>query len=274
MKQKLSLREVQLFSLEILLDVHRFCEQEGIPYSLASGTMLGAVRHQGFIPWDDDVDVFMLRPDYDRFVASYKSDKFELLTMDNDKDYFLAYAHVVDKQRTVITYNYDPFYRKKCGVKIDIFPLESVSDDSAEFDEQYSRGQDIWNRFMNARKAFWRFSVHKSLAWNLRLLKRKILTHNGKDVFRLNKMVDENARKYPFGSTKYVGLMCVPFPRAKQRHLLDDFSETVLMDFEGHKLHVAKGYKNILLTAFGPDYMELPPVEKRKGTHLMSIYWQ
>ena len=103
-KKQLTLRDVQMVSLEILLDVHEFCMKNGIRYFMSGGTLLGAVRHKGFIPWDDDVDIFMLRPDYDRFVASYHSDRYVLLTMENDKDYFLPYAHVADMERTVIEY--------------------------------------------------------------------------------------------------------------------------------------------------------------------------
>lgn len=274
MRKQLTLKEIQKESLEILLDVHDFCCKNQIRYFLGGGTLLGAARHHGFIPWDDDIDVFMLRPDYDRFVSSYQSDRYRLLTMDNDKDYFLAYAHVVDMDKTVIDYNYDPFYRKSCGIKIDIFPLESVSDDEAAFDEQYAEGHRLWKKFVYARQAFWKFSIKKSLKWNLKLLKKKIKTRNGRTVFQLNELIDKNARKFEFGTTKHVGLVCVPLLRAKQRHLLSDFDETVMLDFEGYKLCAMKGYANVLQTAYGPDYMQIPPPEKRKGTHLMRIYYK
>ena len=273
-KRYLTLREIQEESLAILLDVHHFCEESGIRYFMAGGTLLGAARHQGFIPWDDDVDLFMLRPDYDRFIASYQSQKYHLLTMDNDPDYFLAYAHVVDMDRTVIEYNFDPFTRASSGIKIDIFPLESVPDDETAFDAQYAVGMKLWKRFNYARKALWHFSLSRPLKYNWNLLKKKIRTRNGRTLFDLNREIDANARKYPYGSSSYVGLVCVPLERAKQRHLLKHFAETVYLDFEGYKLCAPVGYKEVLTTAFGPDYMQLPPVEKRKGTHLMKVYYK
>lgn len=273
-KRRLTLQDVQKVSLEIFLDVHEFCMKNGIKYCMSGGTLLGAVRHKGFIPWDDDVDLFMLRPDYDRFISTYKSDRYVLLTMENDKDYFLPYAHVADMDQTVIEYNYDPFSRKKTGVKIDIFPLEAVSNDEREFDKQFQKGCRLWKVFARARTAFWKFSKDKSLKYNAGLLARKIVTLGGRLVFCLSHLIDKNARKYKFGTTDYVGLLSFPVPRAKQRHRLDVFADTVLLDFEGHKVCGPIKYEEFLTTAFGPDYMTPPPEDQRVGPHTMRIFYK
>ena len=82
--KEMTLRELQLFALEILKDVHQFCTQNNIKYSLYAGTLLGAIRHQGFIPWDDDIDIVMPRDDYNRFCQTYQSERFCIATRDND----------------------------------------------------------------------------------------------------------------------------------------------------------------------------------------------
>lgn len=273
MDRQLTVREIQEESLKILLDVHGFCMKNGIKYSLSGGTLLGAVRHQGFIPWDDDVDIYMLRPEYDRFLATYKSDEYVLMSMETDKDYFLPYAHVVDMRRTYMSYNYYPFYRKPCGLKIDIFPIENVSDKAADYDAQFERCLAYGKKFLYARKAYWKFSWNKSLRYRLQLLVKKIKTLNGRSVYYWCRKIDENARQYLPGSTNYLGLVCLPLARTKQRFPASDFTHTVLLPFEGHQLCAMNGYEDLLNIAFGPDYMTPPPPEKQKPVHGMEIFY-
>ena len=83
--QELTLKELQQVSLDIIKDVHSFCVNNNITYSIAYGTLIGALRHKGFIPWDDDVDIVMPRPDFERFCREYRSDKLRLIYYGNDK---------------------------------------------------------------------------------------------------------------------------------------------------------------------------------------------
>jgi len=274
MGRQLTVRDVQDESLKILLDVDAFCRQHDIMYSLSGGTLLGAVRHQGFIPWDDDVDVYMLRPDYNKFLATYTSDKYKLLSMETDKDYFLPYAHVVDMERTEIGYIDLPFYRKKCGIKIDIFPIDNVSDNPEEYDAQFQRCLDYGEKFRYARMARWRFSWYKSFRGYFRLLRKKLITLNGLTVYYWCRKIDNNAQQHPFGSTGYLGLTCLPIGRCKQRFPVSVFTHTVRLPFEGHQLCVMNGYEQVLNVAFGPDYMTPPPPEKQLPGHFMKIYYK
>ena len=99
--QELTLKDLQQVSLELLVDVHEFCVNNNIRYSIAYGTLIGALRHKGFIPWDDDVDLMMPRPDYERFCHSFCSNKFKLIYYGNDKTALAGFARVVDCNKTV-----------------------------------------------------------------------------------------------------------------------------------------------------------------------------
>ena len=125
--KRLTHKELQDFSLEILTDIADFCEKEGLKYSLAYGTLLGAIRHKGFIPWDDDIDIIMPREDYNRFRETYKNRKFIFVDSNNTPDCFIAFGRVCDTERT-ITRSYIPWHGKsiKTGVWIDVFPVDHV----------------------------------------------------------------------------------------------------------------------------------------------------
>ena len=96
MEKQLTPAEVKATMVDILSDIHHWCETNGTRYYLAFGTLLGAVRHQGFIPWDDDIDIWMPRPDYDRFLKEYRHDHFKAVWAGNTPDYPLDFAKVHD----------------------------------------------------------------------------------------------------------------------------------------------------------------------------------
>ena len=121
--QLIGINELRRIQLEVLDAVDAFCQESGIRYSLCGGTMLGAVRHKGYIPWDDDIDLMMLRTDYDRFLHSFKAVGFHLLdlsTMDTCTEQFCKVCK--DGTRMVDV----RFGRSLWGVNIDIFPIDYI----------------------------------------------------------------------------------------------------------------------------------------------------
>jgi lipopolysaccharide cholinephosphotransferase len=272
MGRQLTLKDVQSMCLDIMQDVHDFCMNSDIPYSMSGGTLLGAVRHKGFIPWDDDVDLYMLRPDYERFVSSYTSDRYLLRAMQTERGFCLPFAHVTDMKETEVTWVKAPYSRKLGGVKIDIFPIDSVSNRREEYDAQFDKCVSYEDPYYYARKALLKFSTHESFDYNFRLLKRRIRTLNGLGAIYYTRLIDKNARRYPFGSTDYVGLTCLPIARARQCFPKELFDGTVLLDFDGHQFCAMKGYEKVLLEAFGPDYMTPPPPEERFQHNITYCY--
>ena len=127
MNRLLTIDEIKQTELSILDYIDSVCKQHNVRYYLAYGTLLGAIRHKGFIPWDDDIDIYMLRSDYDRFIqllSAEKENHYSLLSIYNDSDYFYEFAKVVDN-RTSINANNLKAMRNE-GVWVDIFPLDNV----------------------------------------------------------------------------------------------------------------------------------------------------
>ena len=125
-----TLRLMQMRMLELLLVVDRICRRHGLRYWLAGGTMLGAVRHKGFIPWDDDLDIEMLKEDYDRLIVILQDelpDTLAIQCMETDPNYFFQYAKLRDRRSTINEITpYDRMWKER-GIFIDIFPIEKTS---------------------------------------------------------------------------------------------------------------------------------------------------
>ncbi len=277
--REMSLREIQLFSLEILKDVHSFCVKNGIHYSLCGGTLIGAVRHQGFIPWDDDIDINMPRADYDRFCRIYRSDRFKLISPD-DKESRITFSRVCD---TVMTYResfFSPWTSIETGVWIDIFPMDGASDNFTRYRIESSIVSFFYDLSVSCRASHEDFNSNMSLAYKSRLFLSKLLfiphwrSYNLFMTKLLNRIVLRLITRYKFGETgHWTQLSCPVYPR-KEYHVMTGFNEFMPMLFEDAELMVFKGFHEYLTDIFG-DYMTPPPIEKRTRGHAQfRCFWR
>ena len=280
MKKEMSLRELQLFSLEILKDVHGFCVNSQIKYSLYGGTLLGAIRHNGFIPWDDDIDIIMPRPDYDLFCKTYKSSRFEIVNYDNDESFSFAYTRVCDRKLT--------WYSSKCpcnrdgmGCWIDVFPADGFPSNEKLIPKFYKRSLNLyrWGSRVRLGLSTFHFNLH-GLKGSISCIKTFILIYLMKFFLfskgwrnpYIKKIIDL-CHTYNYGDTPFWGSITSPYNHLVY-HNKADFDSCILHNFEDSQFYILNGYDAMLKRVYG-NYLELPPIEKRRPplSDFYTFYW-
>ena len=273
--KELTLIELQNEELKILKDVHEFCERNNIRYSLYGGTQIGAMRHKGFIPWDDDIDIIMPRKDYTRFCNEYVSDKYELACVDKNNDYMLGFARVFDCKYTTIV-SYYPWLHKDVGVWIDIFPADGMPDNEKDIIRLYDKVIRLRKKLIFPRRATSSYSAFPSLLGKTKLFVMKILTFNGKTGHILAKRLDKTMQTYDFEtSPNWASLSNVRGFHEKKHHVKQTFQTCELVDFEDMKAFIMNGTDVVLHDRY-KDYMKLPPESERvpKGSGYVHYYWK
>ena len=264
-------KELKELQLEILQCVHDFCQQKGIAYFLSYGTLLGAVRHKGYIPWDDDIDIEMTRPNYERFIREFEGAYPHLSVCCPEKDwgYYAPYANVIDN-RTVLEEGGISHRGRTMGVKIDVFPLDGYSEDEATDRRDYRRLIRM-NAILRLKRISWDEDVKRASGLRKGLVAAKWLVAQLIPYGWLQRRLIRFAKRHDYESCNYVG--CQTFSWSFRRLKRSVFDTYCPIEFEGRKFQAIEDYDTYLTTLYG-DYMQLPPVEKRVFQHQFRAYWK
>lgn len=262
---ELTIEELRKCQLGILDEVDKFCNSNSIKYSLAYGTLLGAVRHKGYIPWDDDIDIMMLRKDYDNFISNFKSKQYVLINSDNNPNYCHPFAKVYDK-RTIIIENINQDI--ELGVNIDIFPIDNFPN-SFKQSKIFLLKKAILNYIHTLKNT--KISSNRSIPKNIVLFLSQILLFP-LPLNYIAKRIINFSKRYNNTETGYKGIIVVIDTNINERMSSDTFSETVKLVFENNFYPAFKDYNTILRSWYG-DYMKLPPLNKQITHHDFKAYW-
>lgn len=259
----ISFEEHKIIQIAILKDIDAFCREYSINYFLAFGTLIGAVRHKGFIPWDDDIDIAMPRPDYDKFILLFndKVQNLKVIAPEIDLNYYAPYANVYDT-RTVLEEKGTSHLGLELGVKIDIFPIDGVPANIYIYDIV-----SYIMRFYNYILYIKRRCNNESFAFKV----KKIICSPFSYRF-IQKRIIKLATRFSYEKSDYVDHFVYSAYHGK-RFKKEALISFVPLEFEKEKYFCPTGYDEYLRTIYG-DYMKLPTVEKQIPHHNFTAYWK
>lgn len=265
------IKEIQKKILEIFIEIDKVCITNNLRYFAIGGTCLGAVRHQGFIPWDDDMDIAMPREDYERFkkiASKLLPSNLRIFDYTDGEHFYCKYMKVHDIHTTLIEKGMLAYPDSYSGIYIDIMPLDGIPN-------------GIWNR----KIYFLKLSLLRKLDWRRKYEYDLQADKKNKKKIFLWRVIYFFIKRYPihYFHNKYVKLqkkyayntsksLCYTWSWRASKVIFpkEDFDNYILLPFEDVQMRCPVGYDNFLKTLFG-DYMKLPPIDKQNSHHEIDI---
>lgn len=267
--KKLNLDEIHSALLDMLVEFDRICRKYNLKYSLAAGTLLGAARHKGFIPWDDDVDVYMTRPEYEKFIkivseGNVLSEHFSI-TKDRGRGTYCPFIKLLDDRYILKS----PNHEEVPHLFLDIFPVDPIPTDRKEW-EKIHKKEKYWNITAGicqwyTMDRWWGFIAYIIGWWFY--LGTKLFIGAKRSVRKLN----EYAQKIPYEQGEMV--MAHFLGSLDEAMPVEAYENLQEMEFEGKKFLAIADWKEFLTKKYGKNcYVELPPENKRRSRHYIRVY--
>lgn len=273
-KRKMKLEELQSTEFEILKVFHNFCQKNGLRYYLAGGTLIGAVRHKGFIPWDDDIDICMPRPDYMKLVKLAKNGKLD--------DYRCIYSRYTDiKNPTSIIRIYDnrtevvfknDLSKTEFGCWIDLFPLDGVESGKVKRWLHFKEMRLFMDLAICCTTKLGGKRRSKIVSFLQYFLIPLLPLIRLPGVYFYLDMMDRIARRFDYDNSEYVGVLG---GRGEEKEAMRkaDMEPPILVEFMGNEFYTMRNYDEYLTNLYG-DYMTPPPESEQISRHEIDIFWK
>lgn len=271
MDKEIDLGQLKKIELDLLVAVDGICKKENLRYSLGGGTLLGAVRHKGFIPWDDDIDIMMPRPDYTAFIeyCTQNDTPFSVRAWETDKSYVDMSAKVFNTDTRLEDENIQN--SDKMGVFIDVFPIDGLGDTYKDARKAF-RATSFKRELLNAAqwKTFFKSKTHpwyyEPFRFGFFIISRFV------NKSRLFSKIRRRYVKIDFNAVKYAAAVGGSY---REKEILPQkvFSELTELPFEGYSFKAVSDYDAYLSSIYG-DYMKLPPEDKRVAHHTFKAYYK
>lgn len=270
MNKTIDINDLKRIQVELLDALDDYCNKLELTYYLAYGTLIGAIRHKGYIPWDDDVDVLMPRADYDFFIRAFNEKNYypdiSVLAYENDKDYYLSYAKLV-RVNTVMKEETTSDY--EIGVNIDIFPLDDLGDDYIKA-EKIMRKAFRYNQILMLKNMT--LNKNRKLYKNIVIAVGRTMTLLFTRGYLINKINSLHLDNKADG--KYKGLLTGLYSKSECQILKAKwFAESTRASFEGKEYNVPAGYDEVLHAQYG-DYMTPPPTNQQITHHAFKAWYK
>lgn len=269
-QRELTLKEIQQGEFEVLKKLKSICDELELNYFLFCGTLIGAIRHNGFIPWDDDVDVAMLRKDYEKLIYYCNLHAEELLPFKlyhytSKKDYIYPIARLVDTRYSIV---YKDAKDYDLGLFVDIYPLDGCGNTKAERDIIFSKVRKNLISLISLGARTNILFNHGLLNYITKGIIKGVAMLIGQN--RLCRWIDNRAKKYCPKDSDFS--MCIIWDSFSIDFFPTEyFKEYIEIPFEDELFKIPSKY-DIMLRSWYGDYMRLPPIEERIGHHYYKAY--